>query len=1016
MQQQCKQTVARGEPGQLQFLTDTIADGTWQWEAGSDRVVWSARVYEILGLPPGTRAPSYAHTLSLIHPEDLPRFEMALEACLANGESYQVDLRLRHTDGRYIWIRDRGSALHDAKGIPQRALGILSDITAQKHNEVLLATQSRILADLASDAPTEQILTAIVKLAEQQRPGARGALLVLDERRRHLRHAAAPNLPAAYVQALDRQALGDDPLAYATALHRQETAIAADLANDTSWRDHREFALAHGLQACWSVPISVANAGILGVFTLYFDTPCQPTAADWQALESALCLARLCLERERNRQIRSRQVASMEAAIDGIAILIGDTYCYLNTAHCHLYGYDRPEDLIGKTWQDLYTPEEVRRFEREILPQLQEQGSWRGEATGRRRNGSTFPQELSLTLTADGSAICVCRDASARATSAKALRESEQRFRKVAEVTNDFIYEWNLTTGTFDWFGGDVERALGYLPRTFPRTFAAWQEILHPEDLPQVLAAIARHLETGEPSYQEYRVRHADGGYRYWSDSSSILRAADGQPVTWVGANTDISERKQTEKALRESQQRYAALTESAPVGIFHADLQGNCLYVNDRWCELAGLSRAEARGFGWTRALHPEDRDRALAEWYTSAKEQRAFSLEYRFRHPEDGRTTWVFGQAAAEYTPDGTHVGYIGTITDISLRKETEEALKHSRQLLRQVIDNIPQVISWTDERLVYIGCNQRAAEMAGLGAPIEIIGKRDRDLAWAPGQAEWSQHCAQRILSSGQPELHVVESQQQPDGQQRWFDTNRIPLHDDTGAMTGLLVTLEDITDRLAAERQLQSFSASLRHLHRLSTCNFKSMEDLLAAYLQAGCEMLDLPTATIAQMAEDDQCHLEFVHTIDANCDRLVPGMQVDSREMVCELTLQRQQTVALASLQKVPEVRDRAVCRDWGFDCCLSTPIWVEREIYGTLNFFAPQARPTPFEAHERETVELMARDIGRFIVVQRSECQRREAEEALRRSEEKYRSISRILPKGSFKQRLQAAISVPILS
>ncbi|MEO0949240.1 MAG: PAS domain S-box protein, partial [Cyanobacteria bacterium J06641_5] len=706
-----------------------------------------------------------------------------------------------------------------------------------------------------NEAPLKQTLAAIIALAELQvqQPGCRAAVLVLDERDRYLQHVAAPNLPDSYTQALDERVLGDDPVAYATALHRLEPVIVADLASDANWRDDRELALAHDLRACWSLPISIANLGVLGILTLYFDVPCQPTTLDWQALESILALARLCLERDNSRRICQRLGASMEAAIDGVAILTeADRYSYLNAAHCHLYGYDSPAELIGKTWRELYALEEIQLFEREVFPQLRQEGSWRGEVIGKRRDGSQFPTEISLTLTGDRDLICVCRDISDRNAADLALRESEQRFRTIVELNNSFLYKWDLIADTLYWSGDDVERALNYAPGTFPTTFSAWQEILHPDDLPRVLAAVARHLETGAPYYQEYRVRHANGEYRHWSDRGAVLRDATGKPAIWIGANSDISDRKQTEIALRESQQRYAALTESAPVGIFHADLQGNCLYVNDRWSEMSGLSQGEARGFGWTRSLHPEDRGRVTTEWYSAVQERSPFSLEYRCQRPEDGRITWVFGQAAAEYAPDGTHVGYIGTITDISLRKETEEALKHSRQLLRQVIDNIPQVISWTDPKSVYMGCNQRAAEMAGLDDPAEIIGKRDRDLAWAPGQAEWALHCAQRTLASDQPELHVVESLHQPDGQQRWFDTNRIPLHDDAGKVTGLLVTLEDITNRLAAERQLQSFSASLRHLHRLSTGNFQNMEDLLAAYLQAGCEMLDLPVATIARL--------------------------------------------------------------------------------------------------------------------------------------------------------------------
>ncbi len=107
-----------------------------------------------------------------------------------------------------------------------------------------------------------------------------------------------------------------------------------------------------------------------------------------------------------------QQLAAIEAAIDGIGILQNGVYIYVNQAHLSLFSYTRPDELLGNSWRVLYSPAEIERFEQEILPMLERNHAWQGEAIATRKDGSTFPQGVSLTLMEDGRIICVCRDIS----------------------------------------------------------------------------------------------------------------------------------------------------------------------------------------------------------------------------------------------------------------------------------------------------------------------------------------------------------------------------------------------------------------------------------------------------------------------------------------------------------------------------------------------------------------------------------------------------------------------------
>ncbi len=159
----------------------------------------------------------------------------------------------------------------------------------------------------------------------------------------------------------------------------------------------------------------------------------------------------------------------------------------------------------------------------------------------------------------------------------------------------------------------------------------------------------------------------------------------------------DISERKEVERSLLASQQRYASLAAAAPVGIFRADSEGNYVYVNDRWLSIVEITLEASIGEGWLQAVHPEDRDIIQQEWFDALDYDIPFSSEYRLCS-NSGLIKWVFGQAVAEYSQNGELSGYVGTITDISQLKAAQDILASQlkrEQLLGKIIQEIRQSI---------------------------------------------------------------------------------------------------------------------------------------------------------------------------------------------------------------------------------------------------------------------------------------------------------------------------------
>ena len=126
---------------------------------------------------------------------------------------------------------------------------------------------------------------------------------------------------------------------------------------------------------------------------------------------------------------------------------------------------------------------------------------------------------------------------------------------------------------------------------------------------------------------------------------------------------------------------------------------------------------------------------------------------------------------------------------------------------QLFRLILDNIPQAIFWKDRKSFYLGCNTNFAKDAGLASSSEIIGKSDYDLPWARAEAGWYREVDAKVMEEDKPQYHIMETQLQANGQTAYVDANKIPLHDESGRVVGVLGTFEDITERIRTQHALQ-----------------------------------------------------------------------------------------------------------------------------------------------------------------------------------------------------------------
>ena len=157
-----------------------------------------------------------------------------------------------------------------------------------------------------------------------------------------------------------------------------------------------------------------------------------------------------------------------------------------------------------------------------------------------------------------------------------------------------------------------------------------------------------------------------------------------------------------------------------------------------------------------------------------------------------------------------------------------QTETQLLESQQFFKLLIDSLPQLIFWKDRNSVFKGCNSIGAEVAGLDSPEEIIGKTDYDMPWNLEEANFYRECDKRVMESGEAELHIIETQKQSDSKQAWLDTNKIPLRDAKGNVIGILITIEDITQRKEIEEEIKNINEKLEVKVEARTAQLQRMQ--------------------------------------------------------------------------------------------------------------------------------------------------------------------------------------------
>jgi PAS domain S-box-containing protein len=518
-----------------------------------------------------------------VHPDDLPAVITAWKRAVDTGEPFEIEQRLRRADGIYRWFDVRGLPLRDAQDRVARWYVLETDIDDRKRAEAMLTGEKRLLDMVAGGRSMSEILEAICRLVESTASGCYCSVVLVDPNGTRLEHGAAPSLPASFINSIIGRAVSLDTGPCAMAAYLNEQVIAADLASEMRWAAHAwcPMAMAHGLQACWSTPISTTAGKILGAFAIYYDQPRTPTPQQQVLIEQFKHVASIAIERARSdtalKRSEARKAAILDSALDCIVTIDHEGYVTeFNPAAERTFGYHR-DDVLGRQLADVIIPPSLREKHRRGLTSYlatheARMIGRRVEMTAVRSDGTEFPCELAISrIPLDGppSFTGYLRDITERKQSEEQLRRSGAYLAEAQKLSMTGSFGWNVSADEHFW-SDETFRIFEYDVST-KITMQLILDRVHPQDVPLVRRVIALAADGQDIDY-ECRLLMPSGSVKYLRIVAHGIRD-QADHLEYIGAVQDITKRRLSEEALGEVRSELTHVARVASLGALTASI-----------------------------------------------------------------------------------------------------------------------------------------------------------------------------------------------------------------------------------------------------------------------------------------------------------------------------------------------------------------------------------------------------------------------------------------------------------
>ena len=501
--------------------------------------------------------------------------------------------------------------------------------------------------------------------------------------------------------------------------------------------------------------------------------------------------------------------ALVEYSQAGVYLIQQEKIRYANPQLAYLFGYGT-EDLIDKPMADLVHPDDLA-FVREKLRQ-RESGKLQTTHYGfraRRRNGSFFQVEV-YTCTVDNqgepATIGTLLDVTDRKKVEDDLRESEERLRLSQAYGGIGIWEADLTGNRLIW--SEECSVLNGFPRSYQPSWEEFMAAVHPEDRQTILDARKAHLRFGAPYDVEYRIQSGKGLIRWMRSVGHAEYDAERIPVRMRGVAQDITRLHEVVEELKKSESRLKEAQHLAHVGDWELDLDTRQFRCSDEAFRIFEIDKERvAMSFeAFLEAVHPEDREAVDRGFRTSVAERTPLSIDHRLMFP-DGRIKFVHQQCETLYDQSGRPLKSLGTIQDISVRKQTEAERQYFYDTLNASLN---EIYIFKADTLLFEFVSQGALKNLGYSMT-EMRNMTPLDLKPEFNQDSFSQ-LLKPLFEVRVPVLRFETEHRRADGSHYPVEVH-LQMIDQIGHRVFLAVIL-DITERRMAEKKLRENEARFR----------------------------------------------------------------------------------------------------------------------------------------------------------------------------------------------------------
>jgi len=596
------------------------------------------------------------------------------------------------------------------------------------------------------------------------------------------------------------------------------------------------------------------------------------------------------------RESEERYRLLVETMSDGMGLMDKDGKAiYVNPRLNEMLGYS-PGEMIGRYGYSFFDETNRNIFSEQMSKRITgDRTPYEIEWT--RKDGSKIPTLMSPQPIFDANgdfagSFAVMTDITERKRIEETLRKSEEKFRLLVESTSDLVYVLD-SEGFVTYMGPQVSR-YNYTPDDI--VSRSLLEFIAPEDQERVLLEFATTIESGAEFPSEFRIIDKDGNEHWVEDRGKTQHDEFGNIIGLTGMLRDITERKQAEEALRESEEKYRLLTDSLLDGVYEFDLEGIFTYANEAILAVFGYTRDETVGALNVRNLISEKDVAISGKDIGDVLQGRTAAGERTFVRKDGTKFTGEI-HSGPVYR-EGRVVAVRGVLRDITKRKQAEEAIKQSEEKYRDLVENMTEVVYIISEDGV-VSYISPAVESLIEYAPSEVTDEPFAKFIHAEDLTRIGESF--NNLLSGQAaenEYRLLTKS----GATRWVRTSSKPIFEGE-LVVGVRGVLTDVTERKQVEEEA-SRARELEEINRLRSALLASVSHELRTPLAAIKGIAD--TLIQPDVEWDAETQLDFLRTINRESDTLT--------HIVEDLVHMSQLEAGIMKMEKMPSLLSAVIIK------------------------------------------------------------------------------------------------------